>query len=171
MKKRVFAVFCVLMLILSGCSGKETDAPDAEAGPDMEDAPEPTKQAAIFVPDEQAEYLQGAYITVRANDPLPGQLISGLIDARALPEDVEILDCQFRFMDGKFELNLNEAFLTAMRGSGSAGETMLLYSVVDTFLFNYPTAHSLVLTADGKSIETEHGVYDEPFSELQYLRQ
>lgn len=167
MKKRLFAVFCAL-LMLAGCTapgaGEEKPAEPAEPAEPV------TKQAAIFVPDEQAEYLQGEYITVLADEPLPGQLIDALVEAAVIPEDVEIVDCQYKFVDGKVKLDLNGAFLDALQGSGSAGEAMMLYSVVDTFLFNFPSAGSVVLTVEGESIETEHGSYSEPFTELQYLR-
>ncbi len=166
MKKRFFAVFCIL-LMLSGCTASK---PEAEAPPE-EPAEPVTKQAAIFVPDDQAEYLQGEYITVIADEPLPEQLIAALAEAKVIPEDVEIVDCQYKFVDGKVKLDLNGAFLDALEGSGSAGEAMILYSVVDTFLFNFPMAGSLILTAEGECIETEHGSYGEPFTELQYLRQ
>ncbi|RKJ78579.1 hypothetical protein D7X33_09665 [Butyricicoccus sp. 1XD8-22] len=166
MKKRFFAVFCIL-LMLSGCTASK---PEAEAPPE-EPAEPVTKQAAIFVPDDQAEYLQGEYITVIADEPLPEQLIAALAEAKVIPEDVEIVDCQYKFVDGKVKLDLNGAFLDALEGSGSAGEAMILYSVVDTFLFNFPMAGSLILTAEGERIETEHGSYGEPFTELQYLRQ
>ena len=166
MKKRFFAVFCIL-LMLSGCTASK---PEAEAPPE-EPAEPVTKQAAIFVPDDQAEYLQGEYITVIADEPLPEQLIAALAEAKVIPEDVEIVDCQYKLVDGKVKLDLNGAFLDALEGSGSAGEAMILYSVVDTFLFNFPMAGSLILTAEGECIETEHGSYAEPFTELQYLRQ
>ncbi len=165
MKRRLFAIFCVLMLTLSGCTEQDADAAD------VPEAEQPTKQAAIFVPDAQGKYLQGAYITVKANDPLPEQLIAGLINAKALPSDVEIVECQFRFMDGRFELDLNEAFLTALQEGDPTGEALTLYSVVDTFLFNYPTAKSLILTVEGDNIETGRFSYEEPFTELGQLPQ
>lgn len=164
MKKRILAALGVLLLALSGCAKKEPD----EAPPEEE---QPAKQAAIFIPDAQAEYLVGEFVTVRANDPLPEQLIAALADAGVLPEDVEIVSSQLLFVDGQFELDLNEAFQTALQSSGSAGETMTLYAVVDTFLFNFPTARSLTLTVGGESVSTDHAVYDQPFTELGCLPQ
>ncbi len=174
MKRRFFALLCALMLVLSACSSKGTDAAGGSADTQQDTEPldpEETQQVAVFVPDAQAEYLTGAYVTVPSRASLPEMLIDGLISQGALPEGVEIIQCSFKFMDGRFELDLNSDYLTALEAGGSAGEAMTLYSVVNTFLFNYPTAESLILTVEGKSIETEHGVYKDPFREMQHLRQ
>lgn len=174
MKKKIFALFCAFILVLSACSPKGGDASadgqGEQQGVETLD-PEESKNVAVFIPDAQAEYLTGAYVTVPARESLPEMLIDGLIAKGALPSDVDIIECTFKFMDGRFTLDLNEAYLNALEAGGSAGELMTLYAVVNTFLFNYPTADSLILTVEGKSIETEHGVYKDPFTEMQYLRQ
>lgn len=170
MKKRLSAVLCALaLLVLAACTasaGKPGASEDAAGG--KEGAAE---QVAVYVPDAQAEHLTGTYIDVPTGMSLPERLIAGLIAAGALPEEVKLIDCSFDAAAGSFKLNLNGAYLDALEASGSAGETMLLYTVVDTFLFNYPTTKSLVLTVEGNAIETEHGLYSEPFTEMEYLRE
>lgn len=169
MKKQFLALLCVLTLMLAACTasaGKPESPGDKTAGEQGA-----AEQVAIYVPDAQAEHLTGTYVDVPAGSSLPERLVAGLIAAGALPEDVKLLDCSFDAAAGSFKLNLNEAYLNALEASGSAGETMLLYAVVNTFLFNYPTASSLVLTVEGNAIETEHGLYSEPFTEMAYLRE
>lgn len=169
MKKQLLALLCALALLLTACTARagKPEPTGAEAAGNQGAA----EQVAVYVPDAQAEHLTGTYVSVPAGSSLPERLIAGLIAAKALPEDVKLLDCSFDAAAGSFKLNLNGAYLTALEGSGSAGETMLLYAVVNTFLFNYPTAKALVLTVEGDTIETEHGLYSEPFTEMAYLRE
>lgn len=169
MKQKLISLLCALSLLLTACAAKaEKTASPAEKA---EGTQAETVQVAVFVPDAQAEYLTGSYANVPAGKSLPEQLIAGLIQSGALPEGVAINECSFKTEEGSFTLDLNSAYLDAVASSGSAGETMLLYAVVDTFLFNYPSATSFVLTVDGQPIETEHGLYNAPFTEMEYLRQ
>ena len=168
MKKRIFALLCAFMLILAACSPNGTDVPPTEQDADSTEA-EASKQVAVFVPDAQAEYLTGTYVAVPERESLPEMLIDGLISNGAIPEDVSIIE--FDDTSATLKLDLNSAYLTALGAGGSAGETMTLYAVVNTFLFNYPDASSLALTVDGKNIETEHSSYKNPFTEMQYLRE
>ena len=169
MKKQFLALLCVFALLLTACTakaGKPESPADGTTGQQ-----EGTEQVAVYVPDAQAEHLTGTYVSVPSGMSLPERLVAGLIAAGALPEEVKLLDCSFDAAAGSFKLNLNGAYLDALEASGSAGETMLLYAVVNTFLFNYPTASSLVVTVEGNAIETEHGLYSEPFTEMEYLRE
>ncbi len=174
MKKRFFSLFCIFMLLLSACAAKADSPADGgqeeQQGAGLTDA-EGTRQVSVFVPDAQAEYLTGSYVDVPARESLPEMLINGLAAKGALPETVKIIECAFQVEEGRLRLDLNSAYLDALEAGGSAGESMTLYAVVNTFLFNYPTADSFVLTVEGKTIETEHGVYADPFTEMQYLRE
>jgi len=94
-----------------------------------------------------------------------------LILAACSPRGTDVSPTEQGKESATLKLDLNSAYLTALGAGGSAGETMTLYSVVNTFLFNYPDASSLALTVDGKNIETEHSSYKNPFTEMQYLRE
>ena len=60
-------------------------------------------------------------------------------------------------------MDLSEEFLSALSGVGTAGETMVMGSLVNTFLTAYQ-AQTLTLTCGGAAVETGHAVYDEPLT-------
>lgn len=60
-------------------------------------------------------------------------------------------------------LDLNDAFLRSLKNAKEKEETMYVASVVNTFIFNYNLS-GLVLTVEGKPVETEHHSYEEPMT-------
>lgn len=167
MKKRIFALLCILMLVLAGCSPKPVGEPDTPDAPEVEEPK--TIGVTVFVPDDQAEYLTAATVDIPeiGNEEMPDTLIRGLADAGVIPEDVAVQN--FADADGALALDLSAPYLTALQASGSAGESMLLYAVVNTFFTHYEDAESLTLTVDGNVIETGHNLYDAPFTEMLYV--
>ena len=60
-------------------------------------------------------------------------------------------------------LDLSEEFLSALENAGTSGETMVLGSLVNTFLTAYHAAE-ITLTCGGAAVETGHAVYDRPLT-------
>ena len=61
--------------------------------------------------------------------------------------------------DGVLTLDMNDAYAEAVRSSGTTGEEMLVYSLVNTFA-SARNAESVMLTVDGKPLQSGHAIYD-----------
>lgn len=139
-------------------------------------------EATLYLPNDNADGFETVTETVQAN---PQGLVDALIAHDALPEGVTVND--FRMEDNGTEtaegegddasvsytpsdsqifLDVSQAFGDAASTTGTAGETMLLGSLVNTML-TYYNAETLTLTVDGAVLETGHNVYDTPFTMME----
>ena len=139
-------------------------------------------EATLYLPNDNADGFETVTETVQAN---PQGLVDALITHDALPEGVTVND--FRMEDNGTEttegegddasvsytpgdsqifLDVSQAFGDAASTTGTAGETMLLGSLVNTML-TYYNAETLTLTVDGAVLETGHNVYDTPFTMME----
>ena len=151
---------CALLAAAAGCRKQPDDVP---APAPADDPPAQTEQVNLYLPDGQAMYVIPTPMSLTTEDDMAPVLVNALISQGALPVGVEVKGCTIE--NGQIALDLNGAFADADRENGTAAETMLLASVVDTFL-DYYDAQALTLTADGVVIETGHAIYDEPFTAL-----
>lgn len=152
-KKILVWMLCVCMIAFGavGCSQKQGQE-------------NRTETVTLYLPDEQAEYVEQTELEITiAGEDIAGALISALVKQGALPDGVAIK--AFSKVEDILTLDLNQAFADAVSNSGTAGETMLMASVADTFLAYYGAA-SLTITAEGQTIETGHTIYDEPFTQI-----
>lgn len=156
MFKKIFAMmlcFCMIAFGAVGCSQEQKDEPEKK-----------TETVTLYLPGEQAEYVEQTECEITiADEDVAGALIAALVEQGALPEGVAVK--AFSKEEDALKLDLNQAFADAVSSSGSAGETMLMASVADTFLVYYGAA-SLTITAEGQPIETGHTIYDEPFTQI-----
>lgn len=139
-------------------------------------------EATLYLPNDNADGFETVTETVKAN---PQGLVDALIAHDALPEGVTVNE--FRMEDNGTEttegegddatvsytpgdsqifLDVSQAFGDAAASTGTAGETMLLGSLVNTML-TYYNAETLTLTVDGAVLETGHNVYDTPFTLME----
>lgn len=138
-----------------------TDEPSEIPTEAPTEAPEPTEAApvrfTIYTPNENAD---GFYDTVILIDTLTAQNVADeLIKENALNADVAV---NFARMDGaQLMLDFNSAFRDQLLTYGTAGERMMIGSVVNTFLSAYG-AETVFLTVDGGILESGHVVYDFP---------
>ena len=146
---------CARTVALVGCANPENNQDTAQ---------EQTKTVTLYLPDEQGESVvpTETELTIKESDEAAA-LVAALADNGVFPAEVAVNSLQQR--DGALTLDLNEAFAQALSSSGSTGETMVMASVVDTFLAYYGAA-SLVITVDGNTLETGHALYDEPFTRI-----
>jgi len=84
-------------------------------------------------------------------------LIEKLIEANVLPKDVKAV--RFTKEGRTLKLDLNEAFINCIFSKGTAGEYLLIGSIVNTFLKAYD-ASEIYLTVNNEIIETGHVIYD-----------
>lgn len=146
---------CALTVALVGCANPENNQDTAQ---------EQTKTVTLYLPDEQGESVvpTETELTIKESDEAAA-LVAALADNGVFPAEVAVNSLQQQ--DGALTLDLNEAFAQALSSSGSTGETMVMASVVDTFLAYYGAA-SLLITVDGNTLETGHALYDEPFTRI-----
>ena len=149
------------------------DEPDNAEG---EIAPLETMDVVLYLPNEQADGFDTVEETVGAT---PQGITDALIAHDALPKNTIVNDFQLdtdgvETRDGdvvsytpgdpcNINLDVSKAFGEALSSTGTAGESMLLGSLVNTMLEAY-NADTITLTCDGAVIETGHNVYDEPLS-------
>ena len=63
--------------------------------------------------------------------------------------------------NGVLTLDMNMVYGNAVRSSGTTGESMLIYSLVNTFV-QARGVDSVIITVDGAPLESGHEVYDYP---------
>ena len=115
-------------------------------------------EVTIFLPNDNADGLQEVTCSLPACTQV--DILTLLLDAGAIPAGTAALS----FTEGEpLELDLSAQFAAGIRQLGTSGETMVLASLVNSFLASYG-AEQLVLTVEGAPLETGHAVYDAPFT-------
>ncbi len=134
------------------------DTPDKTDEPAVQpENPNPTgtESVTIYVPDEQGETLTPT--GADAKDDSDQSLVDALIAAGSLPEGVKVQSSSL--VNGTLTLDMNAAYGEAIRASGTAGETLKIYALVNTFA-QARGATAVLITVDGKVLESGHEVYD-----------
>ena len=98
---------------------------------------------------------------VQVPEITPSVVLSALIDDGVVPSSVTVLTLNQK--DQQLQIDFNDAFLQHLCSMGTAGETMLIGSVVNTFLSAYD-AQSVIITVNGEIPESGHVVYDFPLT-------
>lgn len=186
MKKRtwIIAIIVILAVIASACifgylSGQnepeQTEPPttvEPDTTPDDTEQPDDTQDepvqpenpnpsggesVIVYVPDEQGETLTP--VGADAEDDSDQALVDALIAAGSLPEGVAVNSSSTA--NGVLTLDMNAAYGEAVRSSGTTGENMLIYSLVNTFV-QARGVDSVIITVDGAPLESGHEIYDYP---------
>lgn len=158
---------------------EQPETPPEAGGSDSgngEIAPLDQFDITLYLPDDNAESFDEVTETVAAT---PQGIVDALIDHGALPEGTVVNDFQLdtngvEVQEGdmvsytpgdlcSITIDLSSAFSKAASSTGTAGETMLLGSLVNTLLKAYD-ADTVSITCDGSVLETGHNVYDEPLT-------
>lgn len=141
--------------------GTPDDKPDEPDGPVLPDEPDPSggEPVVIYVPDEQAETLTP--VGADAADGSDQALVNALIDAGSLPAGVEVQSAEV--VDGVLQLDMNTVYGDAVRASGTTGETVLIYALVNTFA-QARGVEQVLVTVDGAPLESGHDIYDYPLT-------
>lgn len=171
----VVAVACVFGYV-SGQQPEDTTEPNQTVEPTTPDEPEtpddtqqenpvqpenpnPTggDSAVVYVPDEQGETLTPVGTDVA--DDSDQALVDALIAAGSLPEGAAVQSSSTA--DGVLTLDMNAVYGDAVRSSGTTGESLLIYSLVNTFV-QARGVNSVIITVDGAPLESGHEIYDYP---------
>ena len=187
MKKRVWTIIAIIVILaviaaacvfgyLSGQTEPEQTEPpttvEPDTTPDDTEQPDDTQDepvqpenpnpsggesVVVYVPDEQGETLTP--VGADAEDDSDQALVDALITAGSLPEGVAVNSSSTA--DGVLTLDMNAAYGEAVRSSGTTGENMLIYSLVNTFV-QARGVESVIITVDGAPLESGHEIYDYP---------
>ena len=189
MKKRtgiIIAIIVILAVIVGACiygymSGRnetgntpsETVEGGAQTGQTQEEQPDEPEggdpvqpeqanpsggeSVVVYVPDEQGENLTP--VGADAADDSDQALVDALIAAGSLPAGVEVQSSTTE--NGVLTLDMNMVYGNAVRSSGTTGESMLIYALVNTFV-QARGVDSVIITVDGAPLESGHEVYDYP---------
>ena len=177
MKK--YAVILVLSLLLTGCSAPAaptaptppvTQAPtlaptQAQTTPPTTMIPTenpteiPSVSLEVYVPNENADGWNVSAVELPGLDP---QLIVLTLAGYGVLNEETALNT-FEQVDNQINLDFTDAFLTQLQTYGTAGERMMIGSVVNTFLTAYE-ADSVFITVNGEIMESGHVIYDFPMS-------
>ena len=137
-------------------SGKPSDSKTDKPAVQPENPnPSGTESVTIYVPDEQGETLTPT--GADAKDDSDQSLVDALIAAGSLPEGVKVQSSSLE--NCTLTLDMNAAFGEAIRASGTAGETLKIYALVNTFA-QTRVATAVLITVDGKVLESGHEIYD-----------
>lgn len=97
----------------------------------------------------------------------PENLISALAGHNIVPIGTKVNAFYAEKEGGKaaytLQLDLDKAFREYLKTMNNESEKIILASITATFLEAYD-AESILITVDGKTLETNHAVYEEPFS-------
>jgi len=83
-----------------------------------------------------------------------------LVDAGALPAGVEMINL---VVGDQLQLDMNAAFGQALNQTGSAGEYMIMGSVINTLLAFFDVEF-MSITVEGEALITGHAIYDQPLT-------
>ena len=137
---------------------EQPDEPEGEDPVQPEQAnPSGGESVVVYVPDEQGETLTP--VGTDAADDSDQALVDALIAAGSLPAGVEVQSSSTE--NGVLTLDMNMVYGNAVRSSGTTGENMLIYALVNTFV-QARGVDSVIITVDGAPLESGHEVYDYP---------
>ena len=167
MKKVLIIILCLFMLTACTCPQniQPTTVTTEESLPPATTQcaePETTVISASFTAYRGNANADGLLSReVQVPEITPSVVLSALIDDGVVPSTVSVLTLNQK--DQQLQIDFNDAFLQHLCSMGTAGETILVGSVVNTFLSAYD-AQSVIITVNGEIPESGHVVYDFPLT-------
>lgn len=117
----------------------------------------PAVEVTLYLPNENVDGFDEKTISLSALDG--ADLVAALVAEGIYSEDTTLLSMT---QDGdNLTLDMSQAFGTAASTTGTAGELMLIGSLVNTFLTAYDV-ETVTLLVEGNQLETGHTIYDFP---------
>ena len=156
MKKTVIMILCCLLLTGCGKAGLETTAPTEIATVPIETT-EPGYTLTLYAPNEDATGF--IYSSWEVSELSPSALCNALLEAGVLTDGIAFNSIQVE--GNQVRLDVNAAFGQLIGSYGTAGEYMIMGSVVNTLLGAY-NAETVSITMNGQVLESGHAVYDFP---------
>lgn len=157
-------LFAFVLVLPTGCGKSTAKSPQQEPGKSSSIPAQDEKKETVtlYFSDSQAQYLnpEDRVITRSNNESLEEAVLRELIKGpesaglqRTIPQETRILSVSV--VNGVAEVNFSNEFRSKHWG-GSAGETMTLYSVVNT-LAKLPSITSVQFMIDGNKMDTLAG--------------
>ena len=157
-------------LLLTGCVVRPLPSEVLPTKPTEPQATEPVTEAPTLAPvsftlyygNENADGFESTEISIPEWDL--NLVVEKLIEADVLPQGTALLSHDVE--NTCLHLDFNDAFRDHLNTMGTAGERMMMGSVVNTFLslYNAPAISVIVdsvwITANGEIIESGHVIYD-----------
>lgn len=110
---------------------------------------------SIYLPNNNADGFDTKVINT---DKISAEIVlNELINYKVIPADVSINN--FKIKDGLIMIDFSESFADTVCSMGTSGETMIVGSVVNTFLDAFQ-AEKVFLTINGEILESGHVIYD-----------
>ena len=153
MKQIILLLLC--LMLLTACAPAETEAPS-------ETQPAPLITITIYSGNDNADGFVTSQIQVE--EISANTLVERLIQAGILTEDIEIL--AFEAKGAQLNLDFSSGFRDLICSQGTAGEYILMGSVVNTFLDAY-AAETVSITVDNQILESGHVIYDFPMARFE----
>ena len=154
------SIFVLCAVFLAGCSLRKQYA----AIPTTSE-PEPTQSYQIYIPTDSADGLEHKILNV--TEITPESVLEELQKHDVLPDHVIVNNL---LIDGTLlKLDFNQAFADLICSTGSAGEMMIIGSVVNTYLSAYQSSQveSILITVNGNTWESGHVIDDEPIGPME----
>lgn len=150
MNKRLFGLFLCVGLIVFFLIGSKAKT-----------------RITIYTDDGNADYLVERVV---GGEKTPEGMIQALIDNKMLPIQTRVVRYECKKVKSKMVgyLDLSQEFLDAISHTGTAGEVMYVYSVVNTFIKNL-ALDEVKLTVNGNEIEEGHLYYADNFEFYDHL--
>lgn len=147
MKKLI--VLLLICLMLAGCAHSPAPAETFVCDEEL----------TLFLPDANAEHLVPSVVMVP--EIRETAILEQLKWADVIKDEVQIN--RFALENQSMAIDFNTAFAQQISSMGTAGEYMIMGSVVNTFLTAYG-AEQVTITVDGDALETGHAIYDLPLT-------
>ena len=169
--KRI-AILLLLCAFLCGCAETVSTEPTSSVIiPESIQITEPEPEATPEVPDVTYQlYLPNAnadgfdVMTIQATEITADLILAELQYNGVLPDTVIINS--FESKGAQLNIDFNRAFADLVCSMGTAGEMMIIGSVVNTFLSAFQ-AESVYITVDLEILESGHVIYDMPISFIE----
>ena len=151
--KKVFPILLIIIL-LTACGNKTTPT----------EAPTTAHLLTytLYIPNNNADGFDTKEISVQ--EITHENVLDELQKAVVLTENVWINE--FLIEDNQLKIDFNIVFADILCTTGSAGEYMIMGSVVNTFLSAFD-AESIFITVNGEILETGHVIYDFPITYME----
>ncbi|MBO5451367.1 MAG: GerMN domain-containing protein [Lachnospiraceae bacterium] len=174
MKKRLllFSTLVIMMFSFAGCGGQtlteyeqqnessHTAATEKDATTDTltaqpEEEMQKTESVSIFYSNAQATGFEKTEVSLE--QLTPDNLLAELAKVNVVSYDTKALN--FSKSGKSLTLDLSADFSNYINMMGTAGEYIVLGSLVNTFLTAYD-ADDILITIKGNTLETSHAIYD-----------
>lgn len=169
--KRI-AILLLLCAFLCGCA--ETASTESTGSviipesiqitePDPGTTPEiPDVTYQLYLPNANADGFDA--MTIRATEITADLILAELQYNGVLPDTVVINSFESKLT--QLNIDFNRAFADLVCSMGTAGEMMIIGSVVNTFLSAFQ-AESVYITVDLEILESGHVIYDTPITFIE----